>query len=529
MTIACLTQLYTPDGLLRDAGRDGQPDGFAVRFVVGYTPGAVDVAARLGLESAAFTPGFTDPDAPGIPLYFGPDNDACPALPVEIPDGCGLVALIPGGVVVTGDSPETGWDSARWLAATFPFAAPGGPLLGEMAGGRAVQAVVVRNGAVAEVVYGEGPGVARDKPTLTGEPEPPPFRAPAPGDLPPEGPGRLFTTGGLMGSSDSVRHDRAGWQVWVGEHITPGEIAGLCELAARTGVEATGLSFPLASPAPVYSGTRLLLTSKAPPAQWAEGNLAWAPDTLYIYGTPDQRAAALRCAAAEAGLVDGVHATLFTRRAALPETPVPEGEVIFDLALEQEWEVGRFWRAWQAALSELAPGISADVDLRLSEPLPVREALAEEMAAGLAAAGVTSARIRVLPAYKQGFHWLEEEVLPRLHALAPLERVTVTCTPFAAGSDALEMPIRWLQELSPADELLEGALGVPVRFDLAETPQPHIYQLTAFAAGGAVALAEGFSPVCSARLYLPEFPDRGRVHPPTGLLRVEQGGRTVAE
>ncbi|MDF2631078.1 MAG: hypothetical protein K0R39_4909, partial [Symbiobacteriaceae bacterium] len=246
-TLQCLTQLFTAGGLLCDADGDGLPDGFGVRFSVGWTPGAVDVAARLGLETAGWTPGFTAPDAPGVALIFGPSgNRECPDL--AVPAGCGLVALTPAGVVVTGDSDESGWDAARWLAMTYPFVAPGGPLL--CGNGRCVTAVVVRDGAVVDVVLGAsvgGEAACGGVATLAGAPAAPPFAAVAPGDLPPAGLASLFTVAGLLGSSDSARHDRAGWRVWVGPHVTPAEIAGLCELAARTGVEATGLRFPLAS------------------------------------------------------------------------------------------------------------------------------------------------------------------------------------------------------------------------------------------------------------------------------------------
>jgi hypothetical protein len=555
-TLHCLTQLFTTNGLFSDADGDGLPDGFAVRFSVGQTPGAIDVAARLGLETAGWTPGFTSAGAAGLPLIFGPSgNPECPRL--DVPAGCGLVALTPAGVVVTGDSDETGWDAARWLAMTFPYLAPGGPLLS--GGGRCVTAVVVRDGAAVDVVLGgDAAGVAvADKLTVAGAPAAPPFAAVAPGDVPAAGPASLFTVTGLMGSSDSARHDRAGWQVWVGPHVTPAEIAGLSELAARTGVEATGLRFPLACQEPVPPGTRqVLLTAREPQgALWSEGHVAWLDDRLVIFGAAEERATALCRLSAEAGLVQGLHAGLFTKRAGL-QAPVAaaEGEVIFDLVLEQAWEVDRFRQAWAPALEAVQPGAPVTVDLRISEPLTVREALAEEMATELASRGVPAASIRVLSAYKQGFHWLEEEILPRLREAGPLQRVTVRCARFAGATaggapgdvlghhaeagrnaspgaaDVLEMPIRWLQELYPADELLARELpGVSVKFALSDGALTSIYEMEAVGPEGQVVLAEGFSPICSARVYLPEFPERGRVHPPTGLLRVEQAGRTLAE
>ncbi len=584
MAIRCLTQLFTHTGLLRDGDGDGLPDGFGCRFSVGRNPGAIDVAARLGLESAAFTPGLTEPGAAGVPVWFGPENPEAPAVEgLELEPGQGLVAVAGEGVVVTGATPEDGWQAARWLAHTYPLVSPGGRLLAEVAGGRQVRAVVLRDAVVQRLLFGpeapalSGPetveAVGGDKPTEIGAPEPPPFAAPVPGDLPPPGPARLFTVAGLMGSSDGVQHDRTGWQVVVGPETSPEELAALCELAARTGVEATGLRFPFAVAAPGAGadGVPRVILAGEPPADpvWQDGNLAWTEQGLIAFGAPEERAAALRSAAAGAGLVDGLHATLLTRRAALPERPLERGEPLFDIMLEPEWEVDRFRRAWaEQVLPQVDPGKPVEVDLRLSEPLAVREALAEEIARSLAEVGVPEARIRVLSAYKQGFSWLEEEVLPRLKEAGPLAKVTVSCRPFEApgapagspqpearealgagaappsgsGGDLrgpegvtrtgepLEMVIRWLQELYPADELLAAELpGVSVTFDLAAEPQPNVYELKAYRPDGSVAFAEGFSPVHSARVYLPEFPERGRVHPPTGLLRVEQGGRVLVE
>ncbi|MFZ5828111.1 MAG: hypothetical protein ACOY94_27720, partial [Bacillota bacterium] len=239
----CLTELYTPTGLLRDGDSDGLPDGFGCRFVVGLTPGAIDVAARLGLESAAFSPGFAGVGgiggehegrvvpfrAPGtVTVLFGPDNPACPALRVE--PGCGIVALTEAGLVISGSDLEAGWMAARWLAETFPYAAPGGPLLSELAGGLPIRAIHLHEGAVLSMEYGDEPrSPATDKPTLTGHPAEPPFTAEVPGDLPPPGPDRLFTVEGLLGSSDSARHDRVAWQVAIPPSITMEEIAALCE------------------------------------------------------------------------------------------------------------------------------------------------------------------------------------------------------------------------------------------------------------------------------------------------------------
>jgi len=535
----CLTQVYTIQGLLCDGDADGLPDGLHCRFSVGLAPGAIDVAARLGLESAAITPGFTKSNGSVPTVFFGPGNSEAPSK--VVPAGTGLVALVDGGLIVTGADVMQGWLAARWLASTFPYGDE--RLLSEMAGGRALLAVELQDGKVIGLQLGDDIQPTPDKPTSVGAAPEPPWLAVAPGDLPLPGPNRIFTTAGLLGSSDSVQPDRAGWQFRPSPETTSAEIAALCELAARTGVESTGMQFPIAVEGQYQPGLPIISLTQSPPlkAEWVddEHGLAWTQLGLSVYGTADQRAAGLTWAAANAGLVEGMHATLFTERAGLVPIEPSLPEPVFDLAIQQEWEVDRFRRVWrQQALPALHAGVPVEVDLRLSEPLAVREQLAEEMAADLARVGIPSAAIRVLSAYKQGFHWLEEEALPRLLEAGPLASVWVTCTRFTPGAAegqaserALEMEIRWLQEIYPADELLSAALGVPVQFDLLGPgqPQEQVYRLVGLRPDGSVAFEDGFQPVCAARPYLPDWPERGRVHPPTGLLRISQAGRLVIE
>ena len=204
MSISSLTQLYTTAGLFLDGDGDGLPDGLRVRFSAGTNPGAIDVAARLGLESAGLSLGFTAPDAQGIPVRFGPDNPECPKLSGLLA-GHGTVQIVGDGLVVTGADPAAGWMAARWLAETFPYLAPGGGrTLAEDAAGRAVYGVIIEAGRVLYLLWANGAVEAVDKPTVTGPATEPPFRPEPIGDLPPEGPDRLFTVAGLLGSSDGI-------------------------------------------------------------------------------------------------------------------------------------------------------------------------------------------------------------------------------------------------------------------------------------------------------------------------------------
>ena len=74
----------------------------------------------------------------------------------------------------------------------------------------------------------------------------------------------------------------------------------------------------------------------------------------------------------------------------------------------------------------------------------------------------------VRSAYKQGFLWMREEVLPALKALGPRAVASVHVkvaeyTPdFSKKFRFYQVPTRWLHELYPIDELLAKDVGVPV-------------------------------------------------------------------
>src|SRR5437868_13761800 len=90
-------------------------------------------------------------------------------------------------------------------------------------------------------------------------------------------------------------------------------------------------------------------------------------------------------------------------------------------------------------------------------------------AAGLA---VSAEQVRVLPAYRQGRAWLLEEVAPQLDGRA-VAALTVRVRRFEPDYPCLELPVRWLQDLHPVDELLAERLSLPrdaVRVELAGLP-----------------------------------------------------------
>jgi hypothetical protein len=373
---------------------------------------------------------------------------------------------------------------------------------------------------------------------------------------------RLFDEDGLLVDrdgdlfADDVRATLA--------HIAgcgPRERAAAANLAARLGLEATGLTLPLAGPHSVWIGA----APRGEPASVRIGRDDDGTDHLIVSGA----AAAEWLANGAPGPSDGDDPLVAARArvlAALQGTdrPVPPRRVVWRDKWTLPWEVDDARRMLdETALPRVRAGLVIGLDLTLSEPRAVRERLRDELTRAIEARGGLP-EVVVRCAHKPGLSWLTEEVAPRLAALPTLDRVVIRVREFRrqpgqewlspllireyalvdpAGAAELEEriktrppgerwldpPSRWLLELYPADELLPLSRE-RVELELVEAQdQDQIYRLLAYDAAGRVLLETGFDPAWRERLYLDAYPELGRVHPTTGWVRAEVDGVVVVD
>lgn len=179
------------------------------------------------------------------------------------------------------------------------------------------------------------------------------------------------------------------------------------------------------------------------------------------------------------------------------------------------------------------------IEAALSKDRPEREALAKRTQALF-----PQAEIEILNAYKPGFSWLEEHCLPRLKGLQAQELLLrfKPClkegesdwgdedgaVPKRAAASIqkeegkwLELPLRFLQELYPADEILAWELGIPldhIRFE-ADPELKSTYELSAYR-GERELFRETYQVRTRERFYLDAFPEAGLVHPAASYVRI---------
>jgi zinc carboxypeptidase len=208
---------------------------------------------------------------------------------------------------------------------------------------------------------------------------------------------------------------------------------------------------------------------------------------------------------------------------------------VFDDTLQVPWEVDEFWTKFQTdVLPRVKAGSKVDLDVRLSESPGVRRSIVDKARAQLIGAGAADPSVRVLSAYKQGYMWMTEQVIPELKnkgARAVHVKVAEYRPDLSKKYKFYIVPSRWVHELYPVDEIFQRDLGIAkdnVTIELVADPKD-TYTVEAVDASGKVVHRAAFSPKTVEREYLEKFPGWSRVVVTTGWLSASVDGRSVVD
>ncbi|MGE0447754.1 MAG: M14 family metallopeptidase, partial [Vicinamibacterales bacterium] len=203
--------------------------------------------------------------------------------------------------------------------------------------------------------------------------------------------------------------------------------------------------------------------------------------------------------------------------------------------IDVPWEVDEFRdRFRKEVLPKVTPGATVDLEVRLSEAPEFRHTLAREIEAELLKAGATAPRVRVRSAYKQGFTWITEEVVPSLKGkgVRAMHVTVAEHQPDLSKDQKFYMvPSRWLHELYPVDEIVQRELGIgreQFTLELVDSPAD-IYTVEGLDGSGRVVHTATFSPKFVTREYLDKFPGWSQVEVTTGWLTATVNGTAVAD
>ncbi|MGB8952283.1 MAG: M14 family zinc carboxypeptidase [Candidatus Aminicenantales bacterium] len=216
-------------------------------------------------------------------------------------------------------------------------------------------------------------------------------------------------------------------------------------------------------------------------------------------------------------------------------TALEESQTIFEKEKEFPWEGEEALRIIEERINALEESDAPlKISLTVSESPAVRQKIKERIERLLAAKTKAEFEVEVLSAYKQGFFWLVERVLPRLKG-KNINRLVIQFTEEQEDLSRFKRfysePFRWLQELYPVDEILAGELGIPLEkidFEMKAEKEP-VYRITAYDSRNAAVCEQSFSPRIKEIPFLNILPEWGTVKVTTGGLRLEKGTEVVCD
>lgn len=465
-----IAALFTTTGALADTNGDGYADDIALRFIVPGTPTAwewcalADLAAVLGLHVTGFSPPLVVDAWDGPTLVLDPDDDT------TLPAGTGHITLDGTTLIVRG---------------------------GDVAG-RAAILRALSQASLPDAMEWQVTAVQYPAPTpqpVPADPGPPPmlddlFMARGDADRFP----------GLLIDADHDRlPDDTRSSFVVLEYISREVGRALVDAAARLGVETAGLTVPLCAPIDLGAAVPVLIGDAAPDG--VRGMQS------FLHPLDDGRTAVVIAAETETATAAILRAlaTDTPIRAAFPAfaDPQPAKETVWSW----EWEGRTERETLLAELDEhvfpLSDNAPCTVLIQVSEDTTQRAAIRDELLARFP----EGSAMTILPVHHAGRAWLEEVVAPAAKELPGLAALEVTCRPLSPleNRPMLNLPIFWLQECWPADEIIAPMLDLPlerVRITIGMEDQDGIYNARALDDAGAIIEEWTFSPASSWRPYL---------------------------
>ncbi|MFC1500234.1 M14 family metallopeptidase [Candidatus Zixiibacteriota bacterium] len=210
---------------------------------------------------------------------------------------------------------------------------------------------------------------------------------------------------------------------------------------------------------------------------------------------------------------------------------------VFNEEIDIPWEVDTFRALFrEKALPGLSTASSGRIVVRVSESPEVRTDLITEIERELRTIGLDPAafQIDVICAYKQGYSWLYDVILPRITG-RDIGGIEITYHTLKDSREvrwqAIHANSRWLQEIFPIDTILARELGIPdslVTFTPTQEIDP-IYTVTVTDRSGGMILHEKFDPKYVVRPFYDLFPEYESVRVTTGWVLVEADGQVVLD
>lgn len=226
---------------------------------------------------------------------------------------------------------------------------------------------------------------------------------------------------------------------------------------------------------------------------------------------------------------------------------------IYEKEYDIPWEVDVFKKILEEKVyPRLKPGDEVKVYGALSEEKDVRIQLIEEIKDEVEKRKASLSLAQIINAYKQGFSWIEEVILPQLEG-KKVQKMEIAFKPFLPEGVTewldedgatpsynnikaddpnrwYDVPIRYLQELYPIDDIIFEKLNIDrdmIKFAQYDGNEDLTYEVKVFDDNDEAILTSSYKASYSERPYLDEYPQMGKVHPSTGFIKVIVNGTEV--
>ena len=211
------------------------------------------------------------------------------------------------------------------------------------------------------------------------------------------------------------------------------------------------------------------------------------------------------------------------------------GKEIFKKEKEFPWEGDEALKLIQEKIKTYnSSKLPVKISLGISESPDLRGKIKNKIEKLLIRHNISEFEVKVLSAYKQGFFWLLEDILPALKG-KNIGRLSIRFAEERDNFDKLKRfysePYRWLQELYPVDEILAKEANLPldrIEFEMKKEKEP-IYQVQAFDEKNRLLFEQSFSPRTRETTFLEVLPEWGTVKLTTGWLKIEKGNEVVLD
>lgn len=238
--------------------------------------------------------------------------------------------------------------------------------------------------------------------------------------------------------------------------------------------------------------------------------------------------------------------------------PYNTNKTIWEKEYSPEWEVHDFIDIFK---KEVLPGLKKGDSVKvlgiLSEEKEIRDTLKDEIMDMILKCGAEPQNIEIYSAYKQGLSWIMDGVIPKIkeqncektvdHIVIGFKKflrdgknewsnVEGAMPSYSVQEDDekrwLELPIKWLQEIYPVDDLISKELGIgrdKVEFRELSDNDTSTYRISIMDKNGKEILSDDYNAKYSERPYIDKFKGLGKVHPSTGWISVTVNGANIID